>query len=323
MPAFYKLEFPNDWNETEIGMTAEKTLNSVYAFPFAAMGSDANEVRIAAINGAAAFGLAQLASQEVLRVEAKYSRYRPDSIASLINSGAGKAWVVCDEETLSLISYGEALFQASEGRFDMTSGVLRRAWDFKSARLPSQSKLNDLLELVDWSVLERQGNRVRLPNPGMELDFGGIGKEYAADRAATKLIEAGVTSGFVNLAGDLAVIGPQPDGRPWQIGIPAPRKKDEMLASLAVAQGGLATSGDSERFFELQGKRYCHILNPQTGYPVSHWQSVSVLAPTASIAGSCSTIAMLLEENGLQFLEESGFGFLAVDHLGKVHQYSI
>ena len=286
------------------------------------MGSDANEVRIAAASGAEAFGLAQLASQEVLRIEAKYSRYRPDSTASLINASAGSAWVVCDEETLSLIGYGEALFQASQGRFDMTSGVLRRAWDFKNAKLPSLATLAELLDLVDWTSLERLGDRVRLKKPGMELDFGGIGKEYAADRAATKLVEAGVTHGFVNLAGDLAIIGPQPDGRPWQIGIPSPRKKDEMLASLPVEKGGLATSGDSERFFEVNGKRYCHVINPRTGYPVSYWQSVSVLAPTASIAGSCSTIAMLLEAGGLKFLEESGFAFLAVDHRGKVHHQS-
>jgi FAD:protein FMN transferase len=105
------------------------------------MGSDANEVRIAAPSGAQAFGLAQLATQEVLRIEAKYSRYRSESTASLVNASAGRAWVVCDEETLSLISYGDALFTASEGRFDMTSGVLRRAWDFKSAKLPSSATL--------------------------------------------------------------------------------------------------------------------------------------------------------------------------------------
>jgi FAD:protein FMN transferase len=303
-------------------MNTAQALQSVYAFPFAAMGSDANEVRIAARSGSEAFGLAQLASQEVLRIEAKYSRYRPDSTASLINASAGSAWVVCDEETLALISYGEALYQASQGLFDMTSGVLRRAWDFKSAKLPPRAKLTELLELVDWTLLERQGDRVRLKKPGMELDFGGIGKEYAADRAATKLIEAGVSHGFVNLAGDLAVLGPQPDGRAWLIGIPSPRQKDEMLASLPVTQGGLATSGDSERFFELQGKRYCHVINPRTGYPVTYWQSVSVLAPTASIAGSCASIAMLLEQDGLQFLEESGFAFLAVDHRGKLHHQS-
>jgi FAD:protein FMN transferase len=304
-------------------MNTVNALPSVYAFPFMAMGSEANEVRIAAATGAEAFGLAQLASQEVLRIEAKYSRYKGDGTVALINASAGRAWVVCDEETLSLISYGEALFTASQGRFDMTSGVLRQAWDFKNPKIPSQDKLAELLALVDWRALERQGDRVRLKHPNMELDFGGIGKEYAADRAATKLIEAGVSSGFVNLAGDLAVIGAQPDGRPWQIGIASPRKKNEMLASIPVRQGGLATSGDSERYFELDGNRYCHVLNPKTGYPVSFWQSVSVLAPTASIAGSCSTITMLLEERGLDFLKESGFGFLAVDQLGKVYQHSV
>ena len=204
-------------------MNAERFISPVFAFPFEAMGSQANEIRIAAPNGAQAFGLAQLARQEVQRIETKFSRYRPDSIASLINAAAGSAWVECDDETSALIGYGEALHQASEGLFDMTSGVLRRAWDFRSGKLPEPAAINALLPLVNWTALERQGSRVRLGKAGMELDFGGIGKEYAADRAATKLVEAGVTSGFVNLAGDLVVIGPQPDGRPWSIAIPSPR----------------------------------------------------------------------------------------------------
>jgi FAD:protein FMN transferase len=292
---------------------------TVFTFPFRAMGSDSNEVRVAAENGAIAFGLAQRATQEVHRIESKYSRYRPDSIASQINASAGRAWVHCDEETLALIDYGDSLFQASEGLFDLTSGVLRRVWDFKAAKLPAPQALKDTLALVGWQHLERKGSEVRLGLPDMELDFGGIGKEYAADRAASLLIEAGAASGFVNLAGDLAVIGPQPDGRAWTIGIPDPSTTNKMLAGLPVVQGGLATSGNYERFFDLDGKRYCHILNPVSGLPVSYWQSVSVLAPTASIAGSCSTVAMLLEAEGLKFLKDSGFAFLAIDAKGHIH----
>ena len=286
------------------------------------MGSDANEVRIAAPHPAAAKGLAQLAIAEVQRIEFKYSRYRSDSIVSQINAAAGEHWTACDEETLALVSYGDALFQASDGRFDLTSGVLRMAWDFKQAKIPEPASLKALLALVGWSRLEREANTVRLAMPGMELDLGGIGKEYAADRAAAKLVEADCRMGFVSLAGDLAVIGPQPDGRPWSIAVPSPRQADQFIASLPVSQGGLATSGDYERYFELEGKRYCHLLNPQTGYPVTYWQSVTVLAPTASIAGSCTTVAMLLEERGLAFLQESGLSFFAIDASGKVHHHS-
>jgi FAD:protein FMN transferase len=296
---------------------------SVFEFEFSAMGTGANAIRVAAPDGAQAKGMAQMAICEVQRIEAKYSRYRPDSIISRINVSAGEDWIECDAETLSLLDFGDSLHRASQGRFDLTSGVLRRVWDFKKPRLPKASALADLLSVIGWSLLERKGNTVRLAKRGMELDFGGIGKEYAADRAATALVQAGARHGFVNLAGDLAFVGAQPDGRAWSIGIPAPREPGKTVASIPISRGGLATSGDYERYFELNGKRYCHLLNPLTGYPVSYWQSVSVLAPSASIAGSCSTVAMLLEEQGLRFLRDSGFAFLAIDHKGRKQHYSL
>jgi FAD:protein FMN transferase len=294
---------------------------SVYSFPFAAMGSHSNEVRMFAGDAAQAKGLAQLAIAEVRRIEAKYSRYQADSVLTQINLHAADGWLDCDEETIGLIRYGDALFKASQARFDLTSGVLRRAWNFTDVRLPDELLLSACLRDIGWGLLEFEESRVRFARPGLELDFGGIGKEYAADRASALLLNAGVTHGFVNLAGDLSVLGPQPNGRAWSIAVPHPRDATVTLASIPINAGGMATSGDYERFFELDGKRYCHILNPLTGYPVQHWQSVTVLAPTTSIAGSCSTIAMLLESAGLEFLQGTGFAFLAVDHHGEVHRF--
>jgi FAD:protein FMN transferase len=294
---------------------------SVYSFPFAAMGSHSNEVRLFADDAAQAHGLAQLAIAEVQRVETKYSRYQTTSVLSQINQYAATRWVDCDEETMALIRYGDALFKASEAKFDLTSGVLRRVWNFANPQLPDEVLLQSCLSDIGWGMLEFDERRVRFSKPGLELDFGGIGKEYAADRASALLLNAGVTHGFVNLAGDLSVIGPQPNGRAWSIAVPHPRDASVTLASIPISLGGMATSGDYERFFELAGRRYCHILNPLTGYPVQHWQSVTVLAPTTSVAGSCSSIAMLLESAGLEFLKNTGFAFLAVDHLGKVHQF--
>jgi FAD:protein FMN transferase len=294
---------------------------SVYSFPFPAMGSRSNEVRLFANDAAQAHGLAQLAITEVQRIEAKYSRYLHSSTLSEINDNAATRWVDCDEETMALIRYGDALFQASEARFDLTSGVLRRAWNFSDAQLPDGDHLNSCLNNIGWSLVECEAQRIRFSKPGVELDFGGIGKEYAADRAGALLLNAGVTQGFINLAGDLSVLGPQPNGRPWSIAVPHPRDPMKTLASMQISLGGMATSGDYERFFEIKGKRYCHILNPLTGYPVQYWQSVTVLAPTASVAGSCSSVAMLLEKAGLEFLKDSGFAFLAVDHSGKIHRF--
>ncbi|HLS54463.1 MAG TPA: FAD:protein FMN transferase [Zeimonas sp.] len=276
------------------------------------------EVRIAGLDEASAFRLAQQAIEEVRRIENKYSRYRADSIVGRINAAAGDAPVQCDGETVSLMDYADALHASSDGLFDITSGVLRRAWDFRRARLPSVADVDAARALVGWQHVERDGRHVRLSRAGMEIDFGGFGKEYAADRAATLLIDAGCRHGFVNLGGDLRAFGPQPDGSAWRFGIQHPRQADATVASLDVVHGGLATSGDYERYFELDGVRYCHILDPRTGWPVRYWQSITVLAPLAIAAGSLSTIAMLKQAAAGDFLARSGAAWLAVGPRGEV-----
>lgn len=279
-----------------------------------------NEVVLAADDAAAADALARRAIAEVARIEAAYSRYRGDSIVSRINAAAGGAAVECDDETLALLAHAEQLHRASGGLFDITSGVLRRAWNFRQPRVPSRSEIEALLPLVGWPEVERDGRRVRLPRAGMELDFGGFGKEYAADRAAALLADAGVRHGYVNLAGDIRVVGPRPDGTPWRIGIRHPRRAGSVLATIPLAHGALATSGDYERSFVHDGVRYCHVLNPRTGWPVRHWQSVSVLAPLAVLAGSLSTIAMLAEAQAPALLEAHAADYLAVDSEGRIHR---
>lgn len=275
------------------------------------------EIRLAATDEDAARRLANCAIDEVKRIEAKYSRYRPDSVVSNINAAAGARWVEHDEETHALLDYADTLFKASDGLFDITSGVLRKAWDFRNAVVPTASELDRVLPLVGWQRVDRTGNRIRLPLKEMEIDFGGFGKEYAADRAGALLRENGVQHGYVNLGGDLHIAGPQPDGQPWMIGIQDPRRQEDCVASIPILKGGLATSGDYERFFERDGRRYCHILNPRTAQPVTAWRSISVLAPLAVAAGSCSTIAMLKQGDAIDFLDQSGFAYLAIDAEGR------
>jgi FAD:protein FMN transferase len=264
--------------------------------------------------------LIQLAAAEVRRIETKYSRYIDSSIVGQINAQAGLNWVTCDEETLGLLDYANTLYLHSHGLFDITSGVLRQVWDFGKNRIPTQEELKQILALIGWSKFERRGNQVRLKKAGMQIDLGGFGKEYAVDRVATIFLENGVTSALINFGGDVRALGTKPDGRPWQIGIQDPRQLNQCFATLNLSQGALATSGDYERFFEIDEKRYCHILNPKTGMPVSFWRSVTVLAPLASAAGATTTIAMLLQKQGLEYLKNSGFAFLAVDHTGEVFQ---
>ncbi|MCF8154538.1 MAG: FAD:protein FMN transferase [Rhodoferax sp.] len=268
---------------------------------------------------------------EVQRIEHKYSRYREDSIVSRINqSSTTGGQVAVDGETTELLGFAHALWLMSDGLFDITSGVLRQAWDFRAARLPEPAKLQSTLEKVGWNKVERSGSTVRLTQPGMELDFGGFGKEYAADRAAAVLHRHGIAHALVNLGGDLHALGaralPELQDTAWQIEIQHPRPDTAIgkssLAVLALQQGGLATSGDYERFFIQNGKRYCHVLNPHTGWPVTHWQSVSVLAANTTTAGALTTIAMLKQTDALDWLSTQGVRYLAVQHDGQVHSSS-
>ena len=276
------------------------------------------EIVLDAEDGEWAQAQAQRAMHEVRRIEHKYSRYRADSVVSRINAQAGLSATACDEETLALLDFAAQMHAQSDGLFDITSGVLRRAWRFDQPQLPEPAQVQGLLALVGWPLVEREGAGVRLPRAGMEIDFGGFGKEYAADRAAAVLRQAGAHHGYVNLGGDLCLMGPRADGSAWVMGIQHPRQSDQVLATQAMQQGALATSGDYERFVQVQGRRYSHILHPHTGWPVSHWQSVSVLAPLAVMAGALSTVAMLKEAQGLAYLQASGCRYLAVDADGQI-----
>jgi FAD:protein FMN transferase len=292
-------------------------------FRFDAMAS-ACEVRLAGTSTRQLRDAAQAAIDEVRRIEFKYSRYRTDSIVSRINASAGTDGLLeVDDETAQLLGFAAQLFESSAGLFDITSGVLRRAWDFRAGRVPEPAAVSALLGLVGWQKVAWTGHTLTLPNPGMEIDFGGFGKEYAADRAHAVLVARGLRHGYVNLGGDIRVLGAQADGTPWRIGIQHPRDADSLVASLEVSEGALATSGDYERFFEHDGRRYCHILDPRSGWPVDAWQSISVFAPVCVAAGAMSTIAMLKRSAALDFLREQGAAFLAVDAQGQRFQHGV
>jgi FAD:protein FMN transferase len=292
----------------------------LHRFPFRAMASPcALSIVAPAGDPDAARRAADAAIAEVARIEAKYSRYRDDSVTTAINRAAGGPPVAIDAETSALLDYADRCHALSGGAFDLTSGVLRRAWDFgrNPPRLPEPEALAAAVELIGWGRVERGGGAgawVRLPRAGMEIDFGGIGKEYAADRAATTLAERGVAAALVDLGGDVRALGTQAGGAPWRVGIRHPRgtRPDEAIAAIDVADAAVATSGDYERYIEVDGRRYCHILNPRTGRPVTHWQSVSVVAPLAIVAGSAATIAMLLGADAAAFLEAQGVRWLGI-----------
>ncbi len=264
-----------------------------HRYAFKAMGSPC-ELRLYGETRASVEDAARRARGEIARLEAKYSRYRDDSLATRINRSAGDPeGIVVDDETASLLDYAQTAYEQSDGLFDISSGILRRVWDFKSGRLPAADDVDTLRGSIGWERVRWERPRVALPDPGMELDFGGYVKEYAADRVAELCRKRGVSHGIVDLGGDLCVVGPHPDGEPWVVGIRDARQPHRAIASIPVLRGALATSGDYERFMIVDGVRYGHILNPKTGWPVPSFASVSVVAGHCLVAGSASTIAML------------------------------
>jgi thiamine biosynthesis lipoprotein len=291
---------------------------ALHRFAFRAMAAE-HELLLDAPGEDAAARAAQAAIADVARIEAKYSRYRDDSVTSAINRAAGGAPVAIDAETAALLHYADQCHAQSDGAFDITSGVLRRAWDFRRAppRLPDAGEIEALRALIGWKRVEWSDAAIRLPEPGMQIDFGGIGKEYAADRAATTLVQHGVRNALVNLGGDVRALGAQPGGAPWRIGIVHPRKPDAAIGGFAVADAAVATSGDYERYFEIDGRRYSHILDARTGWPVDHWQSASVVAPVCTVAGTLATLAMLRPDADA-FLRASRCRFLLVDKKGRL-----
>ncbi len=269
-----------------------------------------------------ATSIVECAMNEVRRIEAKYSRYRADSVLSRINAGAGLGISTpIDQETAHLLRFAGQLYCESGGLFDITSGVLRKAWDFRNAQPPDALAIDAVLPLVGWDKVALDDEFVELPMPGMELDLGGIGKEYAADRVATILRGAGYSNGYVNLGGDIRLLGPKCDGTAWLLGIAHPRVFGELAAEVLLADGAIATSGDYERYIECSGQRYCHVLNPRTGWPSHDWQSVSVVAPACLAAGALSTVAMLKGSHAPKFLREQGVAHVLVDAAGKVARW--
>ena len=272
------------------------------------------EIQLYAADLVTARHAAHHAIADIARLEARYSRYRDDSLLSDINRVAARGGsITVDEETAGLLNYAATCYAESGGLFDITSGILRRAWRFAQGQMPDPEHITALRANIGWQRLRWQPPHLSFPEPGLELDFGGVVKEYAVDRAATLCHAAGLHHGVVNLGGDIKIIGPRVDGQPWRIGIKHPRAPAALLETLELHSGALASSGDYERCIVVEGIRYGHILNPHSGWPVKHLAAVSVVAEFCVIAGSAATIAMLKEEQGPAWLAALGLRHRWVD----------
>ena len=244
------------------------------------------------------------AAMEAWRTEAKYSRYRAGNVIDRINTANGMP-VEVDEETANLLDFAADLHRLSGGRFDISSGVLREVWTFDgSDRVPAAQHVEHVLRRVGWDKIAWERPWLTLA-PGMQIDLGGIGKEYAVDRAVQLAGALDAAPCLVNFGGDIAAIGATPGVEPWRVGIesidPGPAKP---LKRVALAHGGLATSGDARRFVLKDGVRYGHLLDPRSGWPVAGApRSVTVAADTCTQAGMLSSFAMLMGSGAEAFLE--------------------
>lgn len=262
------------------------------------------EVLVETLDATEAHTVTQRVADCAWRIEDKYSRYRRGNIVDELNSAVGRA-VAVDEETANLLDFAATLHYLSDGLFDVTSGVLRRAWTFNGGtHLPTQMEIDALLPLVGWDKVQWNRPSLRLL-PGMQLDFGGIGKEYAVDQAvqiARNICSRGV---LINFGGDVAVTRPRTDGRHWRVGIEDPTARAEAaFRVLELRHGALATSGDTHRFVLAHGTRYSHILDPRSGWPVRDApRSVTVAAGTCTQAGMLTTLAVLAGKDAERFLE--------------------
>lgn len=281
------------------------------------------EISIYADSANAAREAFALGMDEVARLDQKYSHYRTDSwLAGFQERASQSDSAEADAETAVLLDYAASLFELSDGAFDITTRPLTALWDAISA-IPSSEQIRAILDRTGWRRVSWDGQVLRMP-PGMTLDLGGLVKEYASDRIAGLLWQAGIRHGYVDLGGDFHFLGPHPDGSPWRVGIRNPSDRDSAIATIAIGKGGLASSGDYERCTEIDGRRYSHLIDARTGWPVDSdhdgaLSAVSVTAPNCLVAGSAATIAMLYQgERAQSFLDNSGLAWMSVTRSGSI-----
>ncbi|MGB7184803.1 MAG: FAD:protein FMN transferase [Burkholderiaceae bacterium] len=256
--------------------------------------------------------LTNLAAREAARIEQKFSRYRNDNLIHAINTASGQP-VRVDDETSRLLDFANHCYRLSDGLFDVTAGVLRQAWHFDgSQNLPTRTQVKNLLVLVGWEKVRWYAPEISMP-AGMEIDLGGIGKEYAVDTSLAIIENETDVPVLVNFGGDLRAARP-PSGQPaWRVGVESVRSSSGVASSgvavtpvaktIALTRGALTTSGDARKFLHKGGKRYGHVLNPKTGWPVANAPgSVTVQGETCTETGLLATLGLLHGAQAEDFL---------------------
>ena len=251
--------------------------------------------------------------------------FSPESEISKINKNAGISEVKVSPDVIELLEKATYISDKTGGAFDVTIGPIERLYDFHKKIKPREEEIRKNLPLVNYKdlIMNRDRSTVFLRKKGMLIDPGGIAKGYAADKATAVLIKNGIRSGIVAVAGDIKTFGLKPDGTPWRIGIRNPRAKDgedDIMATVLLSDKAISTSGDYERFFIEDGKRYHHLLDPRTGHSAALCKCVSVIAKEGYFADALATgIFVIGPERGIKILEKLGFDGLIVDSQNQIY----
>lgn len=246
---------------------------------------------------------------EIKRIEALISEWQPTSQTSAINRAAGSMPVSVDPELYDLIVRSLKVSKLTGGAFDISFAAAYKLWKFDGSmtRMPSPEEVAASVKHIGFEriILDPKTHSVFLKDPEMKIGFGAIGKGYAANRARDVMRKMGITAGVVNAAGDMITWGRQPDGQPWYVGIADPAEKDKVFSWLTASETSVVTSGDYEKYAEIDGKRYAHIIDPRTGYPATGLKSVTIICPDAELADALATAVFVLgPEEGLYLVNQ-------------------
>lgn len=259
------------------------------------------DITVIAEDSLTALSHINLAKAEINRIEKLISSWDANSQTSAINNNAGIQPVIVDAELFNLIERAISISKLTDGAFDISYASMDRLWSFDGSQIemPSESAVAASREKVGYRhiILDKLNSSVYLDQVGMKIGFGAIGKGYAADKAKSLLIEKGVVAGIVNASGDMNTWGRQLDGREWKVAITNPLNKSHAFGLLPISNRAVVTSGNYEKYIEIDGKRYAHIIDPRTGYPTTGIISVTVFAPRAELADALATSVFVMGQD--------------------------
>ena len=267
-----------------------------------------------------------IAKKEIIRIENLISSWDQKSETSRINRNAGIAAVEVSKELFDLIFRAQQISKLSSGAFDLTFAAIDKLWNFdgRESEMPNPDALKASVFNIGYQLIEldEESLTVFLPKKGMKIGFGAIGKGYAADRAKQLLVERGVLGGIINASGDMNTWGTKPDGSSWTIGIVNPMNNKKVFSWFSLEHNAVVTSGDYEKFTQINGRRYSHIIDPRTGIPSQGIVSCTIFAGKAELADAIATAIFVMGvESGLFLIDQlPDIEAILIDDSGIIHR---